>query len=342
MSGRCWHLWCRSNATCSFLCSAGTFSTVLGSFQESDCKACPENMTSVPASSSCVCQPGYTGEACGACAAGTYKVEAGSQACTACPALSRSAAASTAVTDCLCNAGTTGPNGGECVLCVPGKYKSKAGTESCHTCFVGKYSETIGATDHFTCQACPKGKYLPRNFPNGAASDCIPCAEGTYGDLVGQGACQTCPAGTWTPFTEPGLQWESIGTEQPSSGQQIYNWRLGALLDTRAQSPVEFTAAELAAVGVTPSSLSYDMYILVQTQYFKPRLIGATTCEECRNGTVSTADGCVACDKVGSALRCAFRDRERERGERKREERKREPRERERERDRDFISKQCP
>jgi hypothetical protein len=81
------------------------------SFQESDCKACPENMTSVPASSFCECKPGYTGEACRACAAGTYKVQTGSQACTACPALSRSAAASTAVTDCLCNAGSTGPNG---------------------------------------------------------------------------------------------------------------------------------------------------------------------------------------------------------------------------------------
>ena len=81
------------------------------SFQESDCKTCAENTTSVPGSSSCVCKPGYTGEACGSCAAGTYKVEAGSQACTACPALSRSAAASTAVADCLCDAGTSGPNG---------------------------------------------------------------------------------------------------------------------------------------------------------------------------------------------------------------------------------------
>ena len=192
------------------------------------------------------------------------------------------------------------------MACVPGKYKSKAGTESCHTCYVGKYSETIGATDHFTCLDCPKGKYLPRNFPNGAASDCIPCEEGTYGDLVGQGACQACPVGTWTPFTEPGLQWEKVGPLKPSSGQRIYSWRLRDLLERLNESTVEFTAAELAAVGVKTSSLSYDMFILVQTEYFKPLLIGATTCEECRNGTVSTADGCVACGKVPSALRYAF------------------------------------
>jgi hypothetical protein len=55
--------------------------------------------------------------------------------------------------------------GGECVECVPGKFKSIVGKESCHTCDIGKYSETRGATDHFTCIDCPKGKYLPRNFP---------------------------------------------------------------------------------------------------------------------------------------------------------------------------------
>lgn len=54
----------RSNATCSFLCSAGTFSIVLGSFQESDCKACPEATTSVAGSSSCICQPGVTHYTC--------------------------------------------------------------------------------------------------------------------------------------------------------------------------------------------------------------------------------------------------------------------------------------
>ena len=48
---------------------------------------------------------------------------------------------------------------------MPGKFKKVVGPESCHTCDIGKYSETRGATDSFTCIDCPKGKYLPRNFP---------------------------------------------------------------------------------------------------------------------------------------------------------------------------------
>jgi hypothetical protein len=48
----------RSIDTCSFICSAGKFSIVLGSYQESDCQQCPDTTTSVPGSSACVCQPG--------------------------------------------------------------------------------------------------------------------------------------------------------------------------------------------------------------------------------------------------------------------------------------------
>jgi len=60
---------------------------------------------------------------------------------------------------------TPSGDGSGCTGCVPGKYKSKTGTESCHTCFVGKYSDTENATSQFTCQLCPAGTYLPRNSP---------------------------------------------------------------------------------------------------------------------------------------------------------------------------------
>ncbi len=48
---------------------------------------------------------------------------------------------------------------------MPGKFKFMLGSESCHTCDIGKYSETRGAMSIITCIDCPKGKYLPRNFP---------------------------------------------------------------------------------------------------------------------------------------------------------------------------------
>lgn len=60
--------------------------------------------------------------------------------------------------------------------CVPGKYKFMLGTESCHTCDIGKFSETRGAISIITCIDCPKGKYLPRNFPKYVRAPAAECA----------------------------------------------------------------------------------------------------------------------------------------------------------------------
>ena len=67
-----------------------------------------------------------------------------------------------------------------------------------------------------------------------------------------------------SPWREPGLQWQEVGRRKPERGTVITNLALAAAL----QRKVVFTKKELLEFGV--SNLSFDCYIKVGNNYFKP------------------------------------------------------------------------
>ena len=71
--------------------------------------------------------------------------------------------------------------------------------------------------------------------------------------------------GKWRlPVRTPGLKWEKIGTEVPTSGTQITNEGLTEALKLTNT----FTTDEFDLFGA--SNFTYDSYILVENTYFKP------------------------------------------------------------------------
>lgn len=118
----------------------------------------------------------------------------------------------------------------------------------------------------------------------------------TYTDQTGQGECKTCPAGTSTAY---GLMWENVGSVEPSTGSEIYNWQLAAQLRPRPEGSglgrVEFTAAELASYDAQPAVIVSSSFIKAGLTYFRPLGVG---CQSCPAGKKSTAAGCVDCEMV--------------------------------------------
>lgn len=96
----------------------------------------------------------------------------------------------------------------------------------------------------------------------------------------------------------PGLQWQDVGQQPPSTGAEIYNWQLTNELRSR----VVFTEAELDSYDAQPAVILYSSFINVNGRYFTPVRLGATTCRECPVGTKreSTDMGCVDCETVCS------------------------------------------
>jgi len=72
--------------------------------------------------------------------------------------------------------------------------------------------------------------------------------------------------------TAPGLKWEDVGSDKPISGIEIVNAALTAAL----QQTIQFTKEELDRFNV--SGLSYDSYIMLGNNYFKPVETGFGQC----------------------------------------------------------------
>ena len=67
----------------------------------------------------------------------------------------------------------------------------------------------------------------------------------------------------------PGLQWKTVGPAKPETGTEIGNVKLAAALQQKSQ----FSRQELDHFSLTPTErakLSYDDYIKVKDEYFKP------------------------------------------------------------------------
>ena len=208
-------------------CEPSTFKSSAGS---SACSPCKDDSNSPPGSTDanqCVCNVGYTDHSsvsCLTCPAGTYKESTGSMPCTecesgkygvtlgankssacfTCPGNSTSNPASSSVFECICVAGHFGPDGGQCAACGLGTYKSLNGSRPCTLCSEGKFGSILGALSQESCQSCSPFTTSPAGSSGKeqcscivgftlTSSGCTMCAPGTYKNVPGDQACDSCP-----------------------------------------------------------------------------------------------------------------------------------------------------
>jgi hypothetical protein len=185
------------------ICPADTYQPMQNS---SECFSCPTpNSTSVPGSTSlemCRCAKGYYGtfaSDCYACGDRFYKDFAGpATACSVCPDNTRSVLPRGNITDCLCIAGhasARGP-GTRCDPCRVGTYAPGNGTVVCTQCPNFTTTAGTGTKDVDAC-VCMRG-YTPSEawWQGTGPLECVPCAQGTYKDVIGNLECRECPEGS--------------------------------------------------------------------------------------------------------------------------------------------------
>jgi hypothetical protein len=168
------------------MCSAGTYSASPG-FDE--CKACPNNMVSLPGATSataCGCLPGHGGSNCQTCAAGTYSEGYLQTDCLSCASAlpnTTSAAGATNVGQCVCQPGFYGP---DCNPCPAGSFCPGGSSPSAALSAVA----VAVAGDGASIVACGPGKTSP---PRSSSADACVCEPGYGGE-----DCSVCPAGTYS------------------------------------------------------------------------------------------------------------------------------------------------
>lgn len=141
---------------------------------------------------------------CGACAAGKYKANAGNGVCETCPSnmVPVNGDGNTGSEYCICDIGAYYASANTCELCHVGTYKDSYGNTSCSECSGDSSKSTLssGATGLIDC-LCIAGYGVDSYDQNGIAV-CSPCAQGTFKSLLDNSACQWCPVGSTTLYTQ--------------------------------------------------------------------------------------------------------------------------------------------
>ena len=225
------------------VCAPGTYSAQAGSRQ---CPQCPMGTY----------QPGTGMSECVDCAPGKFLDVPGRDAeseCQSCPAhAGNSPAGSAYESACKCDAGSAGPAGGPvCALCDPGKHQASTGAVACVECDAGTYLSSPGSASELDCLACPAGlvseaaagtcrqcdahsqrvpglpavpdecKCSVGYWREGVswASSCQLCPSGKVKTVVGDQACDDCPAESTSPdafICQPDNS--DVSTDPPSNG----------------------------------------------------------------------------------------------------------------------------
>jgi hypothetical protein len=167
------------------LCALGSYQNLTGA---SECMACQDGFTTESRGtvdpSQCVCSPGNTGPSCLPCPAGTFSPGgANAPACQDCPPGSESGNGSAA---CVCKEGAQGPP--EACTCSAGWYGNAS--SACQLCPGNSTSPAESA--NITDCVCMAGYSGPDGGP------CLGCPADTYKDVLGDGNCSVCPAGTFS------------------------------------------------------------------------------------------------------------------------------------------------
>ncbi|KAH8062471.1 hypothetical protein JL722_3389 [Aureococcus anophagefferens] len=138
--------------------------------------------------------------ACTPCAAGSYSANVdGATTCTT-AAAGFFVGAPGASAQTPCPAGTySGSAAVACTPCGVGSYSAnRDGATSCNTATAGSFVGAAGATAE---TACPLGRYS-----GSAATECAPCAPGTYAAAEGQTSCTLVSGGGYVDVDGPSEQ----------------------------------------------------------------------------------------------------------------------------------------
>ena len=104
-------------------------------------------------------------------------------------------------------------NGRVCEACPLGTHKNTRASTECTSCPQGFNTDSTGNIDCFACPlgqqcGCPWGQYggtacenCPEGYSSSGGLECTACPLTTYQPLSGQGACKSCPPGTFGDTT---------------------------------------------------------------------------------------------------------------------------------------------
>uniref|UniRef100_A0A7S0HCL1 Tyrosine-protein kinase ephrin type A/B receptor-like domain-containing protein n=1 Tax=Hanusia phi TaxID=3032 RepID=A0A7S0HCL1_9CRYP len=257
----------------------------------STCLSCPPNASSSLGSSECLCDAGFTRDGnsllCVPCSAGTYKESIENSACEVCGANASSMPGSKSRNECACLAGFQGFPA--CSPCNASQHKPDWGDGACSECEAGKLSNAAR-----TSCTCPIG-FGGLNRSSGGV-DCIRCEPGTYKDIIGDFACQACPAGM---VSSPGASFcfcsagyaANFSVESPVTGFCVAcspgSYRDSESSETCSPCAPGFFAGSNAqsACQACPSGTYNDG-------------IGLSSCSQCSEGTWSLP-GSTSCSSDG-------------------------------------------
>jgi len=138
---------------------------------------------------------------CVACPGGEY-LDQNTLNCTTCPVRSSSFAYSNASStlDCLCMAGFENTTGNAlCTACPTGLYKSTLANITCSTCFENSFTLESGS-DHVEDCVCNAGYTKDPVAIDPAYEICLPCAPGTFKNILSDIACEVCPNNNYCPL----------------------------------------------------------------------------------------------------------------------------------------------
>lgn len=149
------------NGVSCLLCAAGRYKADAGS---GSCTACAVYTESLPDRTACVCIAGYVpnGTTCSPCEVNSYAA-AGATTCTACPLRSFAPAASTDISQCLCGTG-----------------------------YAAQYDVSGSGSAARRRRLLTESQVVSQTFT------CVPCAAGTFKDVVANTLCSQCPASAWS------------------------------------------------------------------------------------------------------------------------------------------------
>lgn len=263
-------------------CNPGSFKSVLGDIE---CSDCPPNH---------FCPTGATNP-------------------LPCPLLSTSSANSDTVDDCACIPGTFYTNTDEefvCDYCPPGQYSDTAHQSACLNCPADTFYNQYGADSLSTCIACPDDAFSALGsddvtdcFCNlGYAGDpgtqCTACEPGTYRENANEYICTNCPSGTYNAVAASSTAGACLSCPEDQ--------------DSAAGSDSLFDCVCNPGFSATRDGEGWLCVPCPTGQY--QQLSNSSACNECGPGTFSTAveatspDTCVACSdgrySLGDASVC--------------------------------------
>lgn len=267
-------------ATCTF-CAAGQFAApVCRGSTDSICHFCQPGTISIKAN-----QP-----SCSPCPPRTYQDRSGKTSCKPCGASYGCAEGSAEQTFCPIGTFADGAEefSGGCEPCAPGYFNLEEGQTECSPAPRGTFSPGYNATP----QTCGVG-----TSTNGvllAASECVPCPAGSYGDVAGQVNCKPCPAGHFCPGYDNKTLC-SPGTAAPKGSAECSVCPAGAYSDTPGAPQCKPCPVGVACEGGSAFEVCQLGEVAAE---------GSDSCLSCAPGSFSDALYSATCQPCPAGFNC--------------------------------------